>query len=282
VELERRSCSAILRGLPYDTSIDTTHGIEIHTCNLPHPSEPGVMMTLNAWDFGGQQIYHATHQFFLTNRSLFIVAWNARTGYEQGRLRYWLETITALAPDSPLLLVATHTDQREAEVPLAELKDLFPRLSGQVEISNRFGAGVDELRSRVSRLAATLPLMGEKWPTHWLEAANDLRRRPDKYVAPMSLVRILSSHGVKGADCAILTQWLHELGDILQYPDDDELKDITILKPQWVAEHIGKVLVHPTLIENAGIFKHEDMELVWPDLDESMRVMQNPSYCQWV
>jgi hypothetical protein len=24
---------------------------------------------VNIWDFGGQQIYHATHQFFLTKRS---------------------------------------------------------------------------------------------------------------------------------------------------------------------------------------------------------------------
>ncbi|WP_347242416.1 hypothetical protein [Nostoc sp. FACHB-888] len=25
---------------------------------------------VNIWDFGGQEIYHATHQFFLTRRSL--------------------------------------------------------------------------------------------------------------------------------------------------------------------------------------------------------------------
>ncbi|GLZ33586.1 hypothetical protein Lesp02_57740 [Lentzea sp. NBRC 105346] len=258
-----------LRHQAFDPSIETTHGIEIHTCSLPHPTEQAIM-SLNAWDFGGQQIYHATHQFFLTDRSLFLLAWNARTGYEQGKLRYWLETISALAPDAPILLVATHTDQREADVPLAELRSRFPQLAGQVEISNATGEGVAELRARVARLAATLPLMGEEWPTHWLRAAEHLRRLPDKYLKPAQLAEIFARYNVTGHDLQVLVQWLHDLGDILQY-SDDELRDIIIVKPQWVAEHIGRVLVHPPVIDNAGIFKHQDMEAVWHDLDDGMR-----------
>ena len=57
-----------LRGEPFDPGLLTTHVIEIHPCELAHPTEAGVTMHLNGWDFGGQQIYHATHQFFLTNR----------------------------------------------------------------------------------------------------------------------------------------------------------------------------------------------------------------------
>jgi len=29
--------------------------------------------SVNIWDFGGQEIYHATHQFFLTHRSLYLL-----------------------------------------------------------------------------------------------------------------------------------------------------------------------------------------------------------------
>jgi len=266
-----------LRSIEYDPNIETTHGIEIHPCELPHPSQPDVEMRLNAWDFGGQQIYHATHQFFLTDRSLFLLAWNARTGYEQGRLRYWLETINALAPDSPILLVSTHSDQREADIPLVELRRRFPRLAGQVEISNATGAGVSELRSRVARLAATLPLMGEEWPRNWLEAAEHIRQIAQKYVKPTFLLEILEHFGIDPADSSVLIQWLHDLGDILQY-SDNELKEIVIIKPQWVAEHIGRVLVHPPVIENAGIFNHQDMEHLWPDLDVGMQLHFEPVF----
>ena len=42
-------------------------------------------MRLAVWDFGGQEIYHATHQFFLTDQSLFVLVWSARADFEHGR-----------------------------------------------------------------------------------------------------------------------------------------------------------------------------------------------------
>lgn len=50
---------------------NTTEGIHINKWNLAclynHVHKD---VTVNMWDFGGQEIYHATHQFFLTKRSL--------------------------------------------------------------------------------------------------------------------------------------------------------------------------------------------------------------------
>lgn len=51
-----------------DLDTDSTKGIEIHPYSFL--TEFGKEFKLNIWDFGGQVIYHATHQFFLTKRSL--------------------------------------------------------------------------------------------------------------------------------------------------------------------------------------------------------------------
>ena len=37
-------------------------------------------MTLRTWDFGGQEVYRITHQFFFTKRALYMVVWSAREG----------------------------------------------------------------------------------------------------------------------------------------------------------------------------------------------------------
>lgn len=259
-----------LRGEPF-MELETTHGIELGSVEVAHPTKAGVTMQLNTWDFGGQDIYHATHQFFLTNRSLFLLAWNARHGFEQGKLYYWLDTIQALAPDSPVLIVATHIDERDAQLPLAELRRSYPQIIGQCDISNATGAGVEELRRALAAAAAGLPLMGEEWPTSWLDAANAIRAMAEKHVTPRRLFDIMAAHRVTGPSADILAGWLHELGDILFFGDNEELNDIVIIQPQWVSEYISKVLESAEVIGREGIFTHSHMDDLWHDIDPVMR-----------
>ena len=64
----------------------TTHGVEIdiHGLRLPHPAKDGVEIQLNAWDFGGQDVYRVTHQFFFSRRSLYLLVWEPRRGVQAG------------------------------------------------------------------------------------------------------------------------------------------------------------------------------------------------------
>ncbi|MCP4656103.1 MAG: GTPase [bacterium] len=260
-----------LLGEAFDPQESTTHGIEIRSLPLAHPTETGVGMKLTTWDFGGQEIYHATHQFFLTNRSLFVLAWNARLGYEQGKLYYWLDTIKALAPESPVLLVATHIDQRDATLPLTELRRQYPQIVGHREVSNLDGTGLEEVRSAIAEAAADLPLMGELWPTTWLEAAEAVRAAAEKHVTPERLRAIFTDRGVADVSFGVLARWLHELGDVLYFQDDPELRDLVILKPQWVTGYISRVLESEDVIGRLGIFTREHMDALWSDLERPMR-----------
>jgi len=260
-----------LRGEEFQKQ-DTTRGIETDRFMLAHPTEAGVTMQLNTWDFAGQEINHATHQFFLTNRSLFLLAWNARMGYEQCKLYYWLDTIQANAPDSPVLLVATHIDQRDADLPLSDLKRKYPQIVGQWEISNTKGTGIDALRQAIAETAANLPLMGEIWPTSWIEAAGVIRALSDKHTTPQYLWELMAAQKVAEVSYQVLARWLHELGEILWFTDSEELSDTVILKPQWVTEYISKVLESEEVIEQVGIFTRKQMECLWGDLPSSMRI----------
>ncbi len=260
-----------LRGEAFDPQLDSTPGIRIGTLALAHPNHADVTMTLNTWDFGGQEIYHATHQFFLTNRSLFLLAWNTRHGFEQGKLYYWLDTIKALAPDSPVLLVATWIDERDPDLPLSELRSRYPQIIGQCAISNKTGLGIEQLRRAIIGAAAELPLMGETWPTTWLSATKALHARPEKHITPHQLHRLMARHGVDDASAGVLVRWLHELGDVLYFPDNAELSNTVILKPHWVTEYISKVLTSKEVIERRGVFTRRHMDELWTVLDAGMR-----------
>ena len=262
-----------LRQETFDDQEDSTHGIAIDTWALKHPTKADVTMQLRTWDFGGQTIYHATHQFFLTNRALFILVWNARLGYEQCKVSHWLNLIQAKAPQSPVLLVATHIDEYDAALPFVDLKHKYPQIIGNkpCKVSNKTGAGIDEVRQAIAEAAAKLPLMGEKWPIHWLEAANAIRAKTDKSMMPKQLDTLMTAQGVAQNHCIILAKWLHELGEVLYFHDNDDLKNVVILKPQWVTEHISLILTSQQVIDKQGILTDAQRDRLWSDLDHEMR-----------
>lgn len=266
-----------LRGEAFNLEEDKTDGIWIDELNLKHPSEPGVTMKLKTWDFGGQQIYHATHQFFLTERSLYVLVWNARVGYEQSKLEYWLKNIQAKAPESPILLVSTHIDQHSPDLPFRELQEKFPRMIGQWQVSNSTGEGVSLLLKNLCEIAANslyLPLMGESWPKTWLDAADWFRSqeiRGEKCIQPERFEQMAIEKGVKKEDVPILARWLHELGDILYFKDVEKLKSRVILNPQWVTDHIFRVLNSQEVKDNHGILRRDCLNNLWDDLDEPLR-----------
>ena len=228
-------------------------------------------MQLNAWDFGGQVIYHATHQFFLTDKSLFLLVWNARMGWDQCRLYYWLEAIKNRAPESPVILVATRSEEHQPVLPMADIAARYPMVRCLCPISNLTGAGIEFLRKVVALSAAALPRMGEMWPADWLDAAEDIRTRPDRYVSPDELDRLMTQYNIEPKARATLATTLHELGDILFFPDDEELKDTVILEPQWVSEYVCKVLDDPELKDKQGVLHRELRDQLWSDLAEPMR-----------
>jgi hypothetical protein len=67
-----------------------TQGIHITTWAVRCRS---AQVRLNIWDFGGQEIMHATHQFFLTERSLYLLVLNGREGGVDDDAEYWLKHI---------------------------------------------------------------------------------------------------------------------------------------------------------------------------------------------
>lgn len=266
-----------LRGEAHDPLESTTHGLTVSGLDLAHPDPPDpaepVTMRLATWDFGGQEIYHATHQFFLTDRSLFLLLWDAQIGWEASKLHYWLDMIKARAPHAPVLLVATHLGPRPPDLPLSELQETYPGLiTGSVDADSASGRGVPEVLERVRQEVARLPLMGVAWPRTWLRAAEAVRTHPDDHAAPEELGALLARAGVREpSHQSSLVAALHSLGDLLHYPDDEELCDLVVLRPQWLTGYISRVLDSEDVLNEGGLFRHTFGNTLWSDAPRPLR-----------
>ncbi|XP_019849257.1 PREDICTED: leucine-rich repeat serine/threonine-protein kinase 1-like [Amphimedon queenslandica] len=130
-------------------------------------------ITFMTWDFGGQEEYYATHQCFLSRRSLYLVVWNVTHGREGVlELKPWLLNIQARAPNSPVIIVGTHYDkvkrsQRHLVTENVELINRlygsgsrlmhrqhgFPTIMYNVVVSCTSGSNINDLRDKIFDVA---------------------------------------------------------------------------------------------------------------------------------
>lgn len=255
-----------LRGYPFIQNRPTTHGIEIKSLSMPHPTFDEDMV-IRAWDFGGQEVYRITHQFFFTRRAVYLVVWNAREGQEQNDVEGWIRRIRLrVRQDARILVVATHCDERFPELDYPYLERTFPKmLAGGYSVDNLTGHGISKLRKEIAEEASHLPQMGQQISPRWL-AARDEILACSKNQPQMSYKRfteICQRHEVYADEIITLAELMHDLGHIIYYGEDEGLRDVVILDPEWLTEAISYVFEDEPTRQSNGIVDHAHLAEIW-------------------
>lgn len=260
----KSSLIAALRDDEFVHNRPTTHGIEIGTLDLPHP-ELDARMTLNTWDFGGQEVYRITHQFFFSRRALYLCVWKPREGQLENGVESWCRRIRLrVADQARLILVATHSLERRAELDFGHLKSKFPQLVvDYFHVDSETGEGIAELRSAIARHAAELPQMGQLLNNNWRLARDEVLAHTEAHISRLAFERVCARHGLSEDSTATLAGLLHDLGHVINYADDDGLRDLVVLRPEWLTKAIGYVLEDQFTRENAGELPHDRLGPVW-------------------
>ncbi|MDA1313910.1 MAG: leucine-rich repeat domain-containing protein [Acidobacteria bacterium] len=249
----------------------TTHGINLKPLGIAHP-DPKISdgISLNTWDFGGQEVYRVTHQFFFSRRSLYVLVWWPREGPEAGDIEGWLQRIKLRVPDARVMIVATHADQpRHGELDYPDLKSRFgDMLCGNFAVDSESGKGVGELIEAIAREAAALPQMGEQIAPDWIAARDAALELAEKepQITRSRFEAIAHESGISKEapkEIDVLLDLLHDLGRIVYYGDDDGLRDTVVIKPEWLTKAIGYVLEDGPTREGSGELQHQDLKRIW-------------------
>jgi internalin A len=248
-------------GEQYRDELRSTEGIDIREWRIANALTAD--FRINLWDFGGQEIYHATHQFFLTKRSLYLFVWDARKEDRTGGFDYWLNIIRLLSAGSPVIVVLNKSDQRVREIDESELKRHFPNILEFHKVSARTGVGIEVLRERVKEIAATLPHVGDQWPATWSSVRRSLEEAPQEHITRDEYEDICRAVNIPNSQMSSLSSYLHDLGVILHFQDDPLLQRIVILKPEWGTNAVYKVLDTRTVQDAKGRFTLTDLRSIW-------------------
>ncbi len=277
----KTSLVAALKGAPFVEGRPTTHGIEITPITFPHPAL-GLDMTLRTWDFGGQEVYRVSHQFFFSRRALYVVVWHARQGQEQDEVEGWLRRIQLrVGHDARTMVVATHCAERLPELDYTHLKQTFSGLlAGSFEVDSRTGVGLSELREAIGVQAARLPQMGQRISPRWVSAREEIlaRAEAEPQIRYEQFAGICERHGVTGPEISTLAKLMHDLGQVIYYAEDEGLKDIVVLNPEWLTKAISYVLNDAPTREAGGVLDHARLREIWHERQDGYALRYHPYF----
>jgi Leucine-rich repeat (LRR) protein len=249
----------------------TTHGIEIKPVIVTHP-DSGTEISLNGWDFGGQPVYRSTHQLFFSAPAVYLVVWKPREGPLQGFVKEWITLIKHRAPDAKVLVVATHggPGQRQPDIDRQEIQDRFGsdtvleffHIDSKPNLQNSC-TGLAELKAKIASVAASLPEMGRSVPAKWQRVREILQTNDKAYLPYDDVLAICAQHGIDQEQAELFLRISHTLGHFIHYHYDPIVRDIVILKPDWLAKAISFVLDDETTRRRNGLVDFEHLGELW-------------------
>jgi internalin A len=219
---------------------------------------------LNVWDFGGQEIYHATHQFFLTKRSLYLLVCNCRTSEDENRIEYWLKLIESFGGQSPVIIVGNKKDEQPLDINRKALREKYPNIQAILETSCQTNEGIDDLRAAITYEVGQLNDVYNLLPLSWFEVKEHLEAMDKDFISYSEYIGICHNKSISEENNQDqLISLLHNLGLVLNFRDHPILQSTNVLNPDWVTQGIYALLSDDTLkTQTKGILTHADLSRI--------------------
>lgn len=239
-----------LLGRDFDEDEPQTDGINIDPWTVTVDQSD---IAINLWDFGGQEIMHATHQFFLSERSLYVLVLDGRKEEDP---EYWLKRIESFGGDSPILVVMNKIDENPGfDVNRRLLLRKYQSIVGFYLVSCRENRGIQEIELGLENALKRVDIIGTRWPAAWFRVKTLLEQMEQPYISLDDYRAMCESESVpdhSGQDT--LAKFLNDLGTVVHF-DDFHLQDVHILEPRWLTGAVYRLINSEQLATGKGVLR---------------------------
>jgi len=247
-----------------------TEGIRVTTYPFVGETKFGIKeIQAHIWDFGGQELYHTTHQLFLTPDTLYILLNDNRKNDTD--FYYWLNIVTLRAGEnSPILMIfnAKNNSPRQI-IPGEEIFLAFPNLikeSIDVNFADQNLSSIHQTKQSIESYFTGLEVLGKPFPAYWVKVRDELAKIEDEHITWSQFSQMCERNGVNDStQIQILATTLHNLGVILYFPEVFGLDNLIILKSQWCIDAIYSALDIKDIDKNGGRFNEQILGEKWSD-----------------
>ncbi|NOU19042.1 MAG: hypothetical protein HOO91_15910 [Bacteroidales bacterium] len=227
---------------PMATDNESTAGVDKTIWRLEKEN-----INVHIWDFAGHTVTHAVHQFFLSERCLYIIVYDGRTE-ERNRLEYWLDHMKNFGGNSKAIILVNKRDQHQVDIPINRLKEQYS-IEGLYTFSIQ--DDMDELR-KFREIVTDYIRNNPSWdkqliPSNYYRVKKELEERfikgdhkkCEEHITKEEFCRIAERNGIDNVDG--LLNDLDALGISLWYKDMGEFNTL-VLNPEWISNGVYKIV----------------------------------------
>ena len=252
--------------------ITTTHGIERSHITVDHE---GKQIRLNIWDLGGQEFMRSTHQFFFSERTLYVLVTLARR--ERNELNHWLKLADQLGNKAPVLVVINKIDKDAHDLDRKSLERDYPNIIGFVRTcihdckDAKAADTIEALKQKIITAVSDkdiMPGVFELRPPDWFTVKEQLEKLEDegkdfisyKDYEDLEFIKDLPADERKSN-----LKLLSMIGAVVSYVDDPRLIDTNVINPQWIMDGVYAIINDPIVKdEKKGELHLSNLERILP------------------
>ena len=238
----------------YNPEEQKTDGIQINQWQVKRKED---LIKMHVWDFGGQEIMHATHKFFMTARSVYVLVINPRTEdqYGESEVEYWLKLIRSYAGNVPVVIAINKCETHKIDLAKTAIKEKYTNVVDFVETSCKKNIGIGRLTKAVTEAVSRLEHIDNLLPHSYFEIKSALQQSNADYIPYAKYQQLCRKidHNFKEKSMQTLMSLLHDLGIMLNFSEDRRLMDTQVLNPEWVTQGVYQIITSPHLIKKKGI-----------------------------
>lgn len=257
-------------GEKFNSEESQTHGIHIIKQKFTRENQD---FQVNFWDFGGQEIMHATHQFFLTKRCLYLLVLDSR---KDEKAEYWLRYIQTYGCDAPVIIVLNKTDENPSfDVNRGFLQKKYHNIKAYYKTSCSTNKGIKEFKEHLMHQLWDLELRKTAYPKNWTKIKFELENMKEDYINYEKYRNICKKNKVSDTSSQkVLLELLNDLGVVLNY-EKMRLHDTNILNPLWLTNAVYRIINSPILVQTKGELCINDIDTI---INDPRYYKENPEH----
>ena len=229
---------------PMPEPIESTKGVDTTLWKISKEKES---LNVYIWDFAGHAVTHAVHQFFLSERCLYIVVNDGRKE-KRDRLEYWLDHMKNFGGESNAIVLVNKQDENRFEIPINRLKEKYSIYENYNFSIKEDKEDLKKFRERVIHYIQNNPSWErQRIPESYYKVKEELEqifspignKKGEEHIRKDQFDRIAEKYQINDKDR--LLKDLHALGVSLWY---NEIKgyDRLVLNPEWISNGVYKIV----------------------------------------